>query len=191
MIDSNLCKSPSCKKVDISRERLAVNEQHLELRRVGAPPVVLGRFYRELLDRKLWPTQAQLAAALSVSKAIVTRSIQASLLPPEVIESFGGPDHVSFRAAEFATRLIRKIGSEVVARRALTVPPGAAPVNVKSILCTGVAQAKDDFALRLSPGATGRYIRIDSPNIQRVIPHLSLLQDLMNTLFPSLLVRSD
>ncbi len=190
MTCSNSCKSPSIEKADIHRDRLTAIEQHVDLRRVDSPPVVLGRFYREQLDRKLWPSQAQLAIDLNVSKASVTRSIQASRLPPEIIESFGGTDHVSFRAAEIATKLIRELGSDIVVRRALTVPRGTTSPTVKLILCTGVAQADGGLALRLSPGASGRHIRIDSPQIQRVIPHLSMLEDLVNALLPALLGRS-
>ncbi len=187
MIDSDLCKSSSCENVDISRERFAASEQHLALRRVGAPPVVLGQFYRKQLDRKLWPTQAQLAAELSVSKAIVTRSIQASQLPPAVVASFGGQDHVSFRAAALVTKMIRELGREAVVQRALQVPTGTDPANVRSMLCKGVSRTANGLALRLSPGASGGHIRIDSPQIQRVIPHLSALEDLVNALLPTLL----
>ncbi|PCE30249.1 hypothetical protein BZL54_21405 [Burkholderia ubonensis subsp. mesacidophila] len=189
MTRSSSRKNPSVENDDAPQDRLTAIAQHDDLRRVDTPPVVLGRFYREQLDRRLWPSQAQLAADLGVSRAIVTRSIQASQLPSEVIAAFGGPDRVSFRAAEIVTRLVRELGSEVVARRALTVPAGTAPGNVRSILCSGVFRAEDGLALRLSPGASGRHIRIDSPHIQRVLPHLSVLEDLVNALLPSLLSR--
>lgn len=86
--------------------------------------------------------------------------------------------------------LIRELGHEVVVQRALTVPTATAPTKVKSILCTGAAGVKDGLALRLSPGGSGRHIRIDSPNIQRVISHLAVLEDLVNALVPSILGRS-
>lgn len=190
MTFSDSCKSPSAENTHALQDRLTAITRHDDLRRVDSPPVVLGQFYRQQLDLELWPSQARLAADLDVSKAIVTRSIQASLLPVEVIAAFGGPDGVSFRTVEIVTKLIRELGAEVVVRRALSVPTATASANVRSILCTGVSRAEDRLALRLSPGASGRHIRIDSPHIQRVIPHLSVLEDLVNVLLPSLLGRS-
>lgn len=187
MTRSDFCKSPLAEK---AHTRLIAIAQHEDLRKAESPPVVLGQFYREQLDRDLWPSQAKLAADLKVSKATVTRSIQASLLPAEVIASFGGPSRVSFRTAETVTMLIRGLGHEVVVRRALTVPTATAPTKVKSILSTGSAGVKDGLALRLSPGGSGRHIRIDSPDIQCVIPHLAVLEDLVNAFLPSVLGRS-
>lgn len=190
MTHSDSCKSPFAGRIHAPHDRLIAIARHNELRRTDSPPVVLGGFYREQLDHELWPSQAKLAADLNVSKAIVTRSIQASLLPTEVVASFGGPDRVSFRTAETVTMLIRELGREVVIRRALAVPIATAPAKVKSILCTGVARVEDGLALRLSPGASGRHIRIDSPDIQRVIPHLAIIEDLVNALLPLVLGRS-
>lgn len=189
MTSSNSCNSSAVEKADIPRHRWAAVERHEVLRRAGSPPVVLGEFYRQQLDRQVWPSQAKLAADLNVSKAIVTRSIQASMLPPEVIASFGGPCHVSYRTAEIATKLIREVGKDLIARRALTVPANTALSKVISILSTGVVQAEDGMELRLSLGASGRHLRIDTPHIDLVVPHLSLLQDLLNALLPSVLPR--
>ncbi|TDA45597.1 hypothetical protein EVG18_20895 [Burkholderia pyrrocinia] len=181
------CKSSPAEKGDQPHGRLAATARHAELCRAGSPPVVMGAFYREQLGLKLWPSQAKLAADVNVSKAIVARSIQASLLPDEVIAAFGGPRGVSFRTAATIAVLIRELGREVVVRRASTVPVQTAPARVKAILCTGVADIEDGLALRFSLGSSGRHIRVDSSNIQKVIPHLSALEGLVNTLLPSLL----
>lgn len=189
MTSSNLCNSSAVEKTGIPQGRSAAIARHEGLRGAGSPPVVLGTFYREQLDRQLWPSQATMAVDFNVSKAIVTRSIQASLLPPEVIASFGGPCQVSYRTAEIATKLIREVGADLVTRRALTVPANMAVSKVISILSTGIVQAADGIELRLSLGANGRYLRIDAPHIDLVVPHLPLLQDLLNTLLPSVLPR--
>lgn len=189
MTCSNSCNSSAAEQTGIPRDRLAAIARHEDLRGAGSPPVVLGTFYREQLDRQLWPSQATMAADFNVSKAIVTRSIHASLLPPEVIACFGGPCQVSYRTAEIATKLIREVGKDLVTRRALTVPANIAPSKVVSILSTGVVQAGDSVELRLSLGANGRHLRIDAPHINLVVPHLPLLQDLLNALLPSVLPR--
>ncbi|WP_321944871.1 hypothetical protein [Burkholderia cenocepacia] len=178
---------PSIAKNEVFRCRLTAIARHQDLRRADSPPIVMGAFYREQLGLKLWPSQAKLAMDLKVSKATVARSIQASLLPTEVITAFGGPRGISFRTAETVAALMREVGREVVVRRALTVPSQAAPARVKAILCTGVAAITDSITLRLSLGGSGRYIRVDSSNIEEVIPHLSALEGLVNTLLPSLL----
>ncbi len=189
MTCSNSCNSSAAEKTGIPRDRLAAIARHEDLRGAGSPPVVLGTFYREQLDRQLWLSQATMAADFNVSKAIVTRSIHASLLPPEVIACFGGPCQVSYRTAEIATKLIREVGKDLVTRRALTVPANIAPSKVISILSTGVVQAGDSVELRLSLGGNGRHLRIDAPYINLVVPHLPLLQDLLNVLLPSVLPR--
>lgn len=189
MTCSKSCNSSAAEETGFCRDRLAAVARHEDLRGAGAPPVVLGTFYREQLDRQLWPSQASMAAAFKVSKAIVTRSIQASLLPPDVITSFGGPRQVSYRTADIAAKLIQKVGTDLVTRRALTVPANIAPSKVISILSTGVVQPEDGVELRLSVGANGRYLRIDAPHIDLVVPHLAVLQDLLNALFPSVIPR--
>ncbi|EDT40989.1 conserved hypothetical protein [Burkholderia ambifaria MEX-5] len=189
MTCSNSCNSSAGEKTGIPRDRAAAIARHEDLRGAGSPPVVLGKFYRDQLDRQLWPSQATLAADFNVSKAIVTRSIQASLLPPEVVAAFGGPRQVSYRTAEIATKLIGEVGKDLVMRRALTVPANIAPSKVISILSTGVVHAEDSVELRLSLGANGKHLRIDAPHINLVVPHIPLLQDLLNTLLPSVLPR--
>ncbi|WP_081055140.1 hypothetical protein [Burkholderia vietnamiensis] len=181
--------STATDKTGILRDRLAAIARHEDLRGAGTPPVVLGKFYKEQLDRRLWPSQATLAAAFNVSKATVTRSIKASSLPPEVIASFGGPCQVSYRTAEIAAKLIREVGKDLVTRRAVTVPANVALSKVISILSTGVVQAEDSVELRLSLGPNGRHLRIDAPQIDLVVPHLPLLQNLLNALLPSVLPR--
>ncbi len=189
MTCSNSCNNSAVEKTSVPRDCVAAIARHEDLRSAGAPPVLLGTFYRELLDRQLWPSQAKLATACNVSKAIVTRSIRASLLPPEVIASFGGPRQVSYRTAEIATKLIREVGKELLAQRASMVPANTALSKVIAILSTGVVQAEDSDELRLSLGANGRHLRIDAPHIDLLVPHLSLLQDLLNALLPSVLPR--
>ncbi|WP_176044513.1 hypothetical protein [Burkholderia vietnamiensis] len=178
---------PTVAKNEVFRCRLIAIARHQYLRRADSPPIVMGAFYREQLGLSLWPSQAKLAMDLKVSKAIVARSIQASLLPAEVITAFGGPRGISFRTAETVAALMRELGREVVVRRALTVPSQAAPARVKAILCTGVADIADGITLAFSLGGSGRYIRVDSANIEDVVPHLSALERLVNTLLPSLL----
>ncbi|MBU9589450.1 hypothetical protein [Burkholderia multivorans] len=182
------CNGSAIEASDIWRDRLAAIERHEDLRRAGSPPIVLGEFYRKQLDRELWPSQAKLAADLNMSKPLVTRSIQASLLPPEVVAAFGGPYHISYRTAGLAMRLIKSVGRAVVVQRALTVPnttPSAK--KVISILATGVVQTDDAAKLRISLGANGKHLIIDGPHIDRVIPHLALVQRLLNVMLPSVL----
>lgn len=85
-------------------------------------------------------------------------------------------------------RLINSVGRAVVVQRALTVPnttPSAK--KVISILATGVVQTDDAAKLRISLGANGKHLIIDGPHIDRVIPHLALVQRLLNVMLPSVL----
>ncbi|WP_175035798.1 hypothetical protein [Burkholderia lata] len=187
MIQFDSRNSPIVEPTHTHCDRATAIAHHANLRRSDSPPIVLGRFYREQLDRGWWPSQAQLAADLNVSASIVTRSIRAANLPQEVIDVLGGVSRISFRVAETMTLLVREVGSDVIIRRAMTVPDGTTPAIAKSILCTGDVRVESPLKLRLSLGANGRHLRIDSPDIQRVVPHLSILEKMVNALLPSLI----
>ncbi|MBN3837410.1 hypothetical protein [Burkholderia sp. Ac-20344] len=187
MIQFDSCNSSIVEPTHTQSGRATAFAQHANLRRAESPPIVLGRFYREQLDRGWWPSQAQLAADLNVSASIVTRSIRAAGLPQEVIDVLGGVSRISFRTAEAMTVLVRELGSDVIVRRAMSVPGGTTPAIARSILCTGDVRVESPLKLRLSLGANGRHIRIDSPDIQRVVPHLSILEKMVNALLPSLI----
>ncbi|WP_081421357.1 hypothetical protein [Burkholderia contaminans] len=187
MTQFDSCNSSIVEPTDTHSNRATVIAQHANLRQADSPPIVLGRFYREQLDRGWWPSQAQLAADLKVSASIVTRSIRAASIPQEVVDVLGGVSRISFRTAEAIAVLVREFGSDVIIRRAESVPDGTPPAIARSILCTGDVCLENPQKLRLSLGANGRHIRIDSPDIQRVVPHLSILERMVNALLPSLI----
>src|SRR5882762_8723513 len=74
----------------------AVN-QHVRLRERRSSALAYGRFYLDLLERKIWSTQAELAVGLEVSKGHISKALKAARLPNEVLRTFGASDRVSFR----------------------------------------------------------------------------------------------
>lgn len=60
-------------------------------------PYELGMHYKRALDAKLWPTQAQLAAALGITPAYVSQVLSIAELPKYVIECFPSPIDIQVR----------------------------------------------------------------------------------------------
>ena len=167
---------------------------HRALVAAFASPVRMGRFYLKVLEQNLCPTQAALARTLNVSPSRVSRSIAAALLPMRVLRSFSDEDHITFEIAGAISKLIRQHGKQLVTSRALSVPGGSSPDVVKSILLTGKIQAEClrseeavSFSLSVCRGHGRRYVRLDSPNIDRIVPVLARLEDLVKAFLPTLI----
>ncbi|MGU7771749.1 hypothetical protein ACV229_16460 [Burkholderia sp. MR1-5-21] len=180
--------SPNDTIVEYS-DRSSAIAAHDKLRAAGAPPVTMGKFYLSGLTKRLWTSQATLAADLRVSKSIVSRSVRAAQLPQEVIESFSDPKHVSFRTSSAITLTIRQLGTKAVIDRAVSIRKGTSAEDVRSILLTGHVPRQDAIRVRLSLGGNRRYVRIDSPNIDQIVPLLSELESLIHAFLPSLARR--
>lgn len=169
---------------------------HRALVAAFASPVRMGRFYLAVLERKLWLTQAALSNDLKVSPSKVSRSIAAALLPVPILRSFSDEDHVTFETAGAISKLIRQCGKQLVTNRARSVPLGSSPDVVRSILLSGNGQIEStrnggaiSMNLSVCRGHGRRYVRMDSPNIDRIVPYLRDLEILVNTFLPSLLKR--
>ncbi|KVF34429.1 hypothetical protein WJ09_14040 [Burkholderia vietnamiensis] len=111
-----------------------------------------------------------------------------------VLRAFSDEDHITFETTCAISKLIRQHGKQLVTDRARKVPGGSSPDVVRSILLTGYVEgerlrSEDEIPFRLSVcrGHGRRYVRLDSPNIDRIVPVLAKLEDIMRAFLPTLI----
>jgi hypothetical protein len=160
---------------------------HTAMRRKHCPPAEFGNLYRVTLDRKLWPSQAQLAAAFGVSTAHVSRALAMSRLPAEVIAAIGGASKLSFRVARALETLIAVQGTEVIRARAaeLAAQRSVDAGRALTFLAKGKFPAIGEPMLTLAVDSSGEFIRIDSPTLDSVIAALPQLEKILQMMVPA------
>ncbi|WP_429496276.1 hypothetical protein [Paraburkholderia youngii] len=167
---------------EIPNQRTAI-ATHKRLKAANESVVVMGRFYLALIERGLWPTQKALASELGVSGAHMSRLLAAARLPDEVLRAFGDRHAFSFTDIATLQLLVKENGEQVIQQRARDVPQNARPEDVLGILTTGKRPAPR--GIRVTLGRDGKHLRIESPNIKRVIPRIEELERILNVLLAS------
>lgn len=154
---------------------------HARLRASSAAPVQLGRFYVAILERRLWPTQQELAQACGVSSATVSRSIAIAAFPAEVLGAFDNGERLTYRTANTVQALIAALGNEVVRANARRVRRGDSQSidDIITTIAAGKTPPSANSRLKLTVARDRRYIRIDSSQIDRLIPRLKQIEDLL------------
>jgi hypothetical protein len=155
---------------------------HAKLREHKTSASTYGRFYQCLLDSKVWTTQRELSIELSISKGHVSKAIKAARLPPEVLRVFGPERRVSFRVTGALSELVAVAGAEKIIARArqLGERPDLTVTHILDCLVRGVTPHRLSGAFELSVGRGGRHIRIDSPDIVKMISRLHELETALN-----------
>lgn len=156
---------------------------HARLRTDSASAVMLGRFYEDLLQRKLWGSQASLAADLGVSAAQVSRARAAARLPGEVIQALeNGGGGITVRKARAIERLIEALGTAVVRQNARLLRQ-VSRLTVDAFIMAIIDARKDGGAplVRLVADERSMHIRIESPEIRRLFPHIARLEGFVST----------
>jgi hypothetical protein len=149
----------------------------------SASPAIIGRFYRALLERRLWATQRQLAEAFGVSDTQVSRALAAARLPPEIRRAFGGESRISHRAAQRILFIVAQLGADVVRERAAKIPSGASLADIETALLTGrLPHADFDLRITVASGQGGKYLRIDSTQLDQLIPHVGQMELLLRAM---------
>ena len=97
--------------------RVAARDAHRDMRANGASHYELGSFYKDMLTRRLWSSQSDLAKSLGVSESNVSRVIALTRIPTEVVEAMGGAQHISFRIGGLLLSAIDRMGAAVFASR--------------------------------------------------------------------------
>ncbi|MEX3639631.1 hypothetical protein [Paraburkholderia sp. BR14320] len=168
--------------IEIPNQRAAI-ATHTRLKAANESLVVMGQFYLALIERGLWPTQKALASELGVSGAHMSRMLAAARLPEEVLRAFGDRHAFSFTDIATLQLLVKEKGEQVIKQRAQAVPQNARPEDVLGALTTGKRPAPLGIRVRL--GRDRKHLRIESPNIERVIPRIEELEQILNVLLAS------
>ncbi|HDR8948646.1 TPA: hypothetical protein ACU967_006892 [Burkholderia contaminans] len=160
-------------------ERFA--SEHSKLRERSASAIELGQFYQVGLAEGVWPNQATLARSLGVSKSYVSTAIRAARLPDEIVAAVGGKERVSFRTAAMLEEVIRAVGANVACLRASIIGNGRGLDigDVISSISTGRPPLVAARKLSIKVSRTGKFIKIESPNIERLIANLPAVEALL------------
>jgi hypothetical protein len=152
------------------------------LRDRKASPLTYGRFYQRLLDARVFATQLELSIGLSVSKGHVSKALKAARLPPEVLRVFGPEPRVSFRVVDALTELVAVIGVKRLTTRAgqLGERSDLTVTQILDSLVRGEPPSHLPRSIKMSVGRGGRYIRIESPDIVKMISRLQELETALN-----------
>lgn len=150
--------------------------KHMAMCSRGASAYELGLFYRSVISETgVWRTQAELAKAMNVSQAHVSKSLAAARLPREIVALFG-PQLVTFRLAASLNNLIDQIGLEHLLANAARLPNGAlGTVEILTFLVAG-ERAEAVEKPRLCIIGRGKALRLEFSELDIVLPHLRQLE---------------
>lgn len=157
---------------------------HATLPDSSCTPAELGRFYIDILKRRLWASQTELAKSLGVSTSILSRSMAIARLPNEIISLAGGPEKITFRLGRRINDLIEELGIEAVVRNAANVRPNRSRSthDLLAALENGGVPPLPGQPISVSLDKSNGFIRIESPYISDIAAHLTLIEDLLNGL---------
>lgn len=152
--------------------------KHARLRANSASAVTLGRFYEHLLQNKLWHSQTSLAADLGISAAQVSRARAAARLPDEVIQALeNGGGGITVRKARAIELLIEAFGTAVVQQNARLLLQSS-QLTLNAFVSAVIDSRKNGGTplIRLVADERAMHIRIESPEIRRLFPHIAQLE---------------
>ena len=101
-----------------------------------------GSMFRQWLDQAVFAEQGELAAAIGVSDATVTKYLQIAELPSSVLAAFGDPRDIAVRWSHDLTKALKANPArieEVATRLASTDPRPAAAVVARMLIASGEA----------------------------------------------------
>ncbi|MBB3261279.1 hypothetical protein [Paraburkholderia sp. WP4_3_2] len=163
--------------------RLTAKKIHADMQRAGASNYELGVLYRALLRRRLWKTQAEMAAFLGTTPTYVSRLVSFAEIPEAVVEAVGGADKITFRVANLLLCVIESLGSATVqarARRAKNLGYSAID-DVLEFIVADREPAPKNSVVKVRLSRDKETLRIDVPRLDRLIPHLPRLESVIAT----------
>ncbi|HKR46366.1 MAG TPA: hypothetical protein VJU59_43030 [Paraburkholderia sp.] len=152
---------------------------HKRMRAEGASHYALGCFYKDMLTRRLWSSQSDLARSLEISKSNISKAIALTRIPMEVVEAVGGAKHVSFRIGELLLSAIDKFGAAMFISR-VREAVRAGFVALDDILEFAVFDRlprPTPRAVRVRLARDKKSLRLDIPDLDQLLPHLSDLEE--------------
>lgn len=165
--------------------RLTARRVHAELRAQGASHFEMGQFYRTMLARRLWPTQKAMATFLDVSDSSLSRVLALTKIPEKVVAALGGPNRITFRVGELLLDAIEKIGeATMIARAKEALLLGYQSLDdALEFLITHRQPVRRVSKVRVRLSRDKQTLRVDIPELDRLLPHLSELERFISTAF--------
>jgi len=162
----------------------AARDQYRQLQATGASPVTIGRFFSMSIEQGVWSSQSEVAKALEVSKAQVSKAVRAAKLPVAVLHALGGEERVTFRVAAMAEKMIESQGREVIVANALRMggSHGLSTAEALTSLVTGTLTKRASDRLKVTIGGGGRYLKIESPHVVDLVENIALVEILLGGL---------
>lgn len=158
---------------------------HKRMRGEGASHYALGCFYKDMLTRRLWSSQSDLARSLGISKSNVSKAIALTRIPVEVVEAIGGAKLVTFRISELLLSAIDRFGAAMFILR-VREAVRAGFVALDDILEFAVFDRlprPTPSAVRVRLARDKKSLRLDVPDLDQLLPHLAELEKSISNAF--------
>jgi len=152
------------------------------MRANGASHYELGSFYKDMLTRRLWASQSDLAKSLGVSESNVSRVIALTRIPTEVVKAIGGAEHISFRIGELLLSAIDKIGAAIFVsrvREAVRVGYTAIDDILEFAVLDRIPEGTPT-TVRVHLARDKRSLRVEISDLDQLLPHLSEVEALIS-----------
>ena len=152
---------------------------HLAMISRGANAYEFGVFYRTVMTGTgVWRTQAELAKAMNVSRAHVSKALAAARLPQEIVCLFG-PKLITFRLAACLNRLIDQFGLDHLLANATRVPINALTTDEILTLLVAGERVESADKPRLSVIDSGTALRLELSDLNILLPYLRQLEGMI------------
>ncbi|MEI7297063.1 hypothetical protein WCQ02_33460 [Paraburkholderia tropica] len=166
-------------------ERAAALDEYGALRARGASAYDRGEFFRRLLSRGVWESQASIAEAFGTSKSQVSKAIAMTKIPPELVSAFPDPGWITLRIADALSDAIRLEGAEAVVARAkqAKVRGYVTPEDLLERICVPHMGAvhSSEVTVRLTRNKDA--LRIEVPRLDRYKDRIAKLQAVFASAF--------
>jgi len=164
--------------IDLKDEESAV-AAHASFRSSGASPVAFGWLYGRCLELGLWPNQRTMANALGTTPTRVSRCLAANRLPPELLAALHNTRSVSYRSLMTMIDIVNSTGVAVARERAKRIPPRCTFSQIKTFMLGMEVSSASGSAFRISAGPRNRYLRIDTPHVEKILAKQKEFEDIL------------
>lgn len=163
--------------------RLTARRVHEELQANGASHYEIGDFYRTMLGRRLWPTQASMGEFLNVPSTSLSRMLALTKIPKPIVKAVGGPERLSFRLGELLLDAIAKVGEPTMiarAREAISLGYHSTD-DVLELLITNRRPIRRISQVSVKLSRDKKTLKVEIPELGRLIPHLERFERFLAT----------
>ncbi|MGF6851180.1 hypothetical protein [Paraburkholderia sp. CI3] len=163
--------------------------QYSELRQRNTSIITLGRLCSSFLNRQIWQSQSEMAAALGISKPHVTRLLHAARVPDEVIHTFGDAHRISFETVRTLAKIENQIGRLLLIARAggFGTRRDLKVHEILAAFATGFVAPTREQVVRLARHKEEDYIRLYSAQLSRMSSDLPRLEKAINAILEGVL----